>query len=294
LPLASEELARLAPAVERPGIHLGVWRIEGELMVWGATRTVPPFCFILEVVSPSVLVIKFSRREESSKFFNFAVLESDQFKVLSPDGARQPDSPTLLKPLLAFDSLSASSDPSDALAKLAVSMRTHGHGGSLLVVPARTAAWQESMVRSLRYTVRPEFTGLADLMHGSAAERQDRLWQERLQRIVDGIAGLTAVDGATVITDEYQLLAFGVNIRRRDGAAQIEQVLVAEPLEGSSPGILHISELGGTRHLSAAQFVQDQHDAFAMVASQDGRFTVFAWSPHRSIVQAYRVETLLL
>ena len=37
--------------------------------------------------------------------------------------------------------------------------------------------------------------------------------------------------------------------------------------------------LGGTRHLSAAQFVRDQPDALALVASQDGRFTIFAWSP---------------
>src|SRR6266404_8266672 len=95
LPLAPEELARLAPAVERPGIHLGVWRIEGELSVWGATRTLPPFCFVLEVVSPGVLVIKINRREEASKFINFAVLESDQFKILNPNAALQPGSPAL-------------------------------------------------------------------------------------------------------------------------------------------------------------------------------------------------------
>ena len=42
---------------------------------------------------------------------------------------------------------------------------------------------------------------------------------------------------------------------------------------------LHPSQLGGTRHLSAAQFVYDQRDASALVASQDGRFTIFQWSP---------------
>jgi hypothetical protein len=52
--------------------------------------------------------------------------------------------------------------------------------------------------------------------------------------------------------------------------------------------------LGGTRHLSAAQFVQDQQDAIALVASQDGRFTVFAWSPVHGMVHAHRMETLLL
>ena len=49
-----------------------------------------------------------------------------------------------------------------------------------------------------------------------------------------------------------------------------------------------------TRHLSAAQFIQDQCDAMALVASQDGRFTVFSWSPTLDMVQALRVETFLL
>ncbi len=54
------------------------------------------------------------------------------------------------------------------------------------------------------------------------------------------------------------------------------------------------AELGGTRHLSAAQFVHDQREAFALVASQDGAFTIFFWPPDDRRVHAYRVETLLL
>ena len=53
-------------------------------------------------------------------------------------------------------------------------------------------------------------------------------------------------------------------------------------------------QLGGTRHSSAAQFAQDQPDAVALVASQDGHFTIFAWSPREGMVHAHRVETLLL
>ena len=58
--------------------------------------------------------------------------------------------------------------------------------------------------------------------------------------------------------------------------------------------LVHPTQLGGTRHLSAAQFVHDQRDAIALVASQDGRFTVFAWSPCEGMVHAHRVETLLM
>jgi hypothetical protein len=71
-------------------------------------------------------------------------------------------------------------------------------------------------------------------------------------------------------------------------------MIVTEPIVGGAPERLHPAELGGTRHLAAAQFVHDQRDAFALVASQDGRFTIFAWSPCDDAVHAHRVETLLL
>ena len=54
------------------------------------------------------------------------------------------------------------------------------------------------------------------------------------------------------------------------------------------------TQLGGTRHLSAAQFVHDQRDSIALVASQDGRFTIFKWSPSEDMVHAHRVEALLI
>ncbi|HWW82804.1 MAG TPA: hypothetical protein VNZ26_04330, partial [Vicinamibacterales bacterium] len=69
---------------------------------------------------------------------------------------------------------------------------------------------------------------------------------------------------------------------------------LTEPVEGGLAAVAHPSQIGGTRHLSAAQFTHDQRDTLALVASQDGRFTVFAWSPCEEMVHAHRVETLLL
>jgi DNA integrity scanning protein DisA with diadenylate cyclase activity len=69
---------------------------------------------------------------------------------------------------------------------------------------------------------------------------------------------------------------------------------VTAPVVGNVAKVVEPSALGGTRHLSAAQFVHDQRDALAMVASQDGRFTVFAWSPCENRVHAHRVEMLLM
>jgi hypothetical protein len=173
-------------------------------------------------------------------------------------------------------------------------MRAHGRGGLLLVVPGGTEAWRESIVSPMPYAVTPPFSELRDLMRRGPAEREQRGWREALQRSVDAVAGLTAVDGATVLTDTYDLLAFGAKIVRRRGSPVVEQVTVTEPIEGGTASVQHPTQLGGTRHLSAAQFVYDQRYAVALVASQDGRFTIFAWSPCEEMVHAHRVEALLL
>jgi hypothetical protein len=117
---------------------------------------------------------------------------------------------------------------------------------------------------------------------------------EGLRGAIDSIAGLTAVDGATVLTDRWDVLAFGAKIGRRAGSVPVERLLVTEPIVGRAPVSAHPAELGGTRHLSAAQFVYEQREALALVASQDGHFTVFAWGEPERLVHAYRVEALLL
>jgi len=294
LPLEPEPLTRLAPAVENPGIHLGVWRERGELRVWGAVRTLPEFCFVLEMISPGLLVIKHSRGGQAGQFANIAVLEGDQIKVLDENACAHPDTPPVLKSLLGLDAFPSPSSPGDLLVRLATAMRAHGHGGALLVIPEKTEAWRESLVWPVRYPVAPAFSRLAELMRAPAGERAQRRWHDALERSIEAVAGLTAVDGATVITDDYAVLAFGATIGRRDHGEQVEEVLVSEPVEGDTPRAVSTAHVGGTRHQSAAQFVRDQQDALALVASKDGGFSLFAWSKQREMVQMYRIEALLL
>lgn len=297
LPLSPAALVRVAPAVERPGVHLGVWRNQnGDLKVWGTTRTVPVSSFVLEVSAPGLLVVKHHTRA-GGKFVNVAVLEGDQVKVIDDNASSVPDCPSLVSALLGFDLRDQVERPLNVLVSLAVSMRAHGRGGSLLVVPSvppGSDEWRESIVQPISYAIKPAFVELGDLMQQGATPADPRAWQDALDETVARIAGLTAVDGATVLSDKQELLAFGAKITRRRGAPTVEQVTVTEPIEGADALIVHPTRLGGTRHLSAAQFVFDQHDALALVASQDGRFTVFAWSTCDDMVHAHRVESLLL
>ena len=71
-------------------------------------------------------------------------------------------------------------------------------------------------MRPIRYALSPPFSALADLAH-ELPEEYHQDWQQSLARAVDAVAGLTAVDGATVLTDRYEVLAFGAKIARRDG-----------------------------------------------------------------------------
>jgi hypothetical protein len=288
LPLDAAVLARVGPAVERPGIHLGVWRFGGDLAVWGMTREVPTLSFVLEVVAPGLLVVKTRRRPPSTKFANVAVMEGSDVKFVDHQGAAFLDAPPALRPLQAFYVSAGLEEADNVFVQLAISIRAHGKGGIVLVVPDGDPSWRASIVQPMGYVLSPAFAEIAALL-----DREDDPPGE-LRSAVDALAGLTAVDGATVIDSEFRLLAFGVKIARRQDGRPPERVLLSEPIEGSGNVAVDPAVLGGTRHFAAAQFVQDQHQGIALVASQDGRFTVFAWSPVHDMVHAHRMETLLL
>ena len=293
LPLRPAALAKLAPAVERPGIHLGIWRRDGDLRVWGTSRSVPAFCVVVEVVASGLLVVK-HRNDPFGKFVNLAVLEGDEVKIIDEGFSRQPDCPGPVKSLLGLETPGRLPGHVDVLVQLAASMRAHRRGGALLVVPTGTEAWLESIVTPVLYAIEPFSDELSSLVAREGEEADSHEWQEDLRRAIAAIAGLTAVDGATILTDRFDLIAFGAKITRRRGHPPVERVVVTEPVEGSETETLGPTQLGGTRHLSAAQFVFDQRDSIAMVASQDGRFTIFKWSPSESMVHAHRVEALLI
>ena len=153
----------------------------------------------------------------------------------------------------------------------------------------------ESIVAPVLYAVQPPFRDLADLVLQHPAPDDLAEWQEELRRAIDAIAGLTAVDGATIMTERYDV----ARVRREDPPPPRQSHRRARHRHRAgrrtaATSVTTPTQLGGTRHLSAAQFVHDQRDASALVASQDGRFTIFQWSEREDMVHAHRVEALLL
>lgn len=298
IPLKPKALAKLAPAVERPGVHLEVWPdARGDLAVWGASIGVPARCFVLEVADPGVLVVKHRSGGVGAKFVNVAVIAGEEAKFIRDQAGHFVRCQTLVEGLLAEafgNQLGRRLSPASVFVELALSMRAHRRGGTLLVVPSAHDGWRNSIVAPVVYATDRPFDELrrraADLVDGAATKKP----RAQFARAVDAVAGLTAVDGATVMTDALEVVGFGAKIAMRESDGILDSVLVLEPVEGAAPVREHPSALGGTRHLSAAQFVHDQRDSIAFVASQDGRFTVFSWSPCDGVVCARRIEVLLL
>ncbi|RFZ85042.1 hypothetical protein DYU05_05405 [Mucilaginibacter terrenus] len=294
LRLTPQNLIKLAPAVEQPGIHLGVWPEGDDLFIWGTTHSIPAICFVLEVVEPGLLVIKHKRIGGFGKYVNVAVLHGDQIKVLDEVTMGVADCPVLLKSLANMPLPSFMGESFNVLVQLAASMRVHGKGGLVGIVPTGTEKWMESVVHPVKYPVLPPYGAIPDLMMRPESEKKKLEWQEALLQAIDLIGGFTAVDGATIITNDYDLLAFGAKIARAENSMPVGQIVVTEPVAGAKATKLHPAQNGGTRHLAAAQFVYDQNDAIALVASQDGQFTVFAWSEDMQMVHAHRIDVLLL
>src|ERR1700761_7952151 len=68
LKFTPDTIIKLAPAIEGAGIFLGVWNNGDELYIWGTTRSIPAFCFVLDVSEPGLLVIKHRRIAGFGKF----------------------------------------------------------------------------------------------------------------------------------------------------------------------------------------------------------------------------------
>ena len=283
-------LVKLSPAVVQPGIHLCIWIEEGNLHIWGTTYEVPLHGMVLEVVEAGLLVVKQKHSDRVGKLINVAVLQGNQIKLIDGNHWGLTDCPGILAALLGFSAPPPTDEPENMLVQLALALRSHGRGALLLVVPPNSSAWLHSIVKPINYLVEPHSL----IPIPSEAGASDMAHMERLHKMISAVGGYSAIDGATVITQDHHLLAFGAKVARSPHALPVAQLMITEPIAGSTMQLLDATSIGGTRHLAAAQFVNDQHDSLAMVASQDGTFTVFSWSEKQQMVHGHRIDTLLM
>ena len=191
LPLNPNALTKLAPGVERGGIHIGVWHDGYDLHIWGTTLNIPNYCFVVDVSEPGLLVIKHRRIFGFGKYTNVAVLKGDQIKVVE-DNIRS-ECPPLLLSLLDLTAHSYWNDSANVLIQLSVSMRKHGRGGAVLIVPKDNKEWEQSVIHPISYALKPPYKGLSDLVINQNKESSDIFWQSALKREIDHLAGLMII-----------------------------------------------------------------------------------------------------
>ena len=188
-----------------------------------------------------------------------------------------------------------------------LAMHRQGHGGALVIVPAGSDSWAKWVSPGFRFdpTASMAVQGLLgeldtaekrfeELKSGTTPEIPQSMLplfaesvaahQDLINSMLRSIGDLSAVDGAVVMDEDLRVLGFGAKL---DGSAGSFDVLVLDALSGESATASN-SELGGTRHQSAARFVLQNPETMVFVASQDGRLTLFVWVVDPGKVAAIR------
>ena len=298
LKFSADHLAKLAPALDPAANGILVWPDhEGELLVRGfaplgdmglAATTIAPGQIIVSFKQIGMLhftaLISGTRLEfvGVSEFLTWLVPEAKdkrRIDVFREDWQR----------------VRRAIDYRD----IAADMRAHQHGGALLMVDPKSD-WRESFSQPITFSGEPYSKVWFDVAHRDQTieelKSEEPLWtvSPRYRAAIDStrkslrtIGQLTAVDGATLISYDLEVLAFGAKIKPR-GADRPTFALISEPFKDSAATEIPLAALGGTRHQSAAQFVYDQRNALAFVASQDGRLSAMRWDLERSSVAVIR------
>jgi hypothetical protein len=311
IPLSPKSLVKLGPALENPRAHISVWPDErGQLQIWGFRTGSDDFITYdlwVQGLGPGCVLITYGGKSLAALTGSRAVFVDPGIlmkailpKIESGDQRPNPD----LQAVVRYNSLLF----------IAQAMRAHGHGGTVLVV-REGSDWQKSIRHPVPYTGGASFLdtafdnlqapsaqlatqkGFFDFIKKAFSKRQDKstLMREKIKQQCSRIARLTAVDGALVMTPDRYTYCFGAKIQAIDPAPSAFELQVLKPIEGYAQASLNFSDLGGTRHQSAAQFAYDQPGAIALVASQDGDVTFFTReSPSGGLLAIQQAELALL
>jgi len=189
-----------------------------------------------------------------------------------------------------------------------------GHGGALLLIPKGDdfSAFSGSLLpgqvvseetrlflnrqnsSAVVASAASFITGSEILGHQSAKQAaQDREEAinhgRKLHDCVKVIAGLTRIDGATVLDTDLILRSFGTQIITTRNTRTVSARTVFAPAPVEVPW----SVLGGTRHRSAASFVATHPGTAALVVSQDGGMSALGWADDVGVVWLRQLEYLL-
>lgn len=270
VPVTRESLVRLLTAL--PVTALTVYPTGSGCRIWGYLHQWPYFEPTVRIVGPGSLVV---------------LGQHDTHAVLSEGRVRIPSKPVgffqlaqILETSLEVEEQNDRLRLTFALQLMMLAMQRHGHGGTIVMGPSTGDAWLEA-VRPSHAFMAPTTSHLCQLMQDIASLQAARVadgvdaHREQFRRSLERTGQLTALDGALVLREDLTVVGFGAKlvVDGEDFDVARYDALISSPLDP-----VRVSELGGTRHQSAARFVRKYTDCSALVSSQDGRMTLFSWS----------------
>lgn len=302
LPLEIKRIAKLAPAVKEMEAAMLVYPDDnGSLSVWGITDFNPALLTI-KVLESGRLVVSFNTK-------NIAVITGYE-SVFINDVYRERTRRIWSKLTPNPRGSSEEDDRVSLLTKALGNIRSSGRGGTIIVVPD-DGDWRAGF-GSLNYFGRSPLR----TPHNLAKEWADLCMKKglrgalaKLQRMVELflefdrvpgiIAQLSDVDGAVVCSRDLDVLGFGAKIKYDPQNSSPSIVYRFDSMDDVlKPVPVSLNDLGGMRHQSAAHFVTCQHEALALVASQDGILSAFVWEDEQEgggyLAEYTRLELAIL
>ncbi len=311
IPFDEEHIAKVAPALP-PGGTLVVSMTGGGFDIWGfgRGRQMETWTVTLDISEPGVI------RVGVGPYQPFAVLDGRLDPIISATRTRLPHylQGKLKKTSPTNDIIETQAvwHESIALGDLARIILAEGHGGTLLIVPDDSGVWEASLdpfayrlaepdttirdgIRQQLRTTQARAQAMGEVSKLGIPDETKNLLMKSLPaapwdivNIVRPTASLAAVDGAVVVTQDLRVLGFGAKI----AAENVTTVNIFLPLQDGQDVVpTPVERCGGTRHQSAARFVNANRDAVAVVISQDRHLSVFSWDDTMvAVVMVRRAE----
>jgi len=294
------EISDLSAVLRNNYKSLGVWySSQQHLEIWGIADF-PNWDIGITANAPGQLLFSMLGGNDSFKVAIsgswWGFVDSSQVPITWAYYAGMPPNPNS-SISTNFEILGKALRRSSVYESVAKFMLEHGHGGTLVIVPEDHESWRDSLT-SIKYEsnafdeVRKRVDEWDEAIKKAAAARRwlfldsgDERKREQSKKSLEFVAQLTAVDGAVVLGRDLSLYGFGAKIKPVHPERRPSIVRISRPFEDASFEEITMSDLGGTRHQSAAQFVYDQRDSVAIVCSQDGRLSALGWDADSTRVQ---------
>jgi Probable sensor domain DACNV len=312
--LSSHTIAKLSASFPfRPGAIGITFPPQRHPLIWGFVLPKREYGWLVEMLGPGFIVV---RRE----FYVEAALLPDGSRILFNERTDPQDAWHSLLSQQTHHTSVGRQIPFAFRAQfygflqiLARAMIDHRRGGSVVLVSAEDEAWKGAIDFKYEFSKPEEYVSslVSDLRKWQkrwtrSRDRKrkepkrpteidfypDSRQEQKLHQALRLVGGLTAVDGTMVMTTDLKILGYGAKLKPT--ARKRLEVREWFPFRDDPEEPKSLQDIGGTRHQSAAQFVSQYPETVILVASQDGRFTIFCCDAAENEVLALRAELLFL